>query len=64
MPIQTLHPHRLVRQVGDHRRRVRQSLTAEERGTTLEVDEHEVDFVGTVGGVQGGDERAQQFRFN
>ncbi len=57
-----LHQHGLVRQVGDHRRRVRQSLTAEERGTTLEVDEHEVEFVGAVGRRQGDDERAQQLR--
>ena len=50
----------LVGEVRDHCGDVRQSAEPEERGTALEVDEDEVQFLRRVGGGQPEDECAQQ----
>ena len=49
----------LVGQVRDHGRDVRHAGEAEERGAALEVDEHEVQRLGRVGGGQTEHEGAQ-----
>ena len=50
----------LVRQVGDHCGDVREAPEAEEGGTALEVDQHEVQLVRRVGGDQAQYQRPQQ----
>ena len=52
----------LVGEVGDHRGGVRQPVQRGERRAALEVDQHEVERLGGVGGGQPEHQRAQQLR--
>ncbi len=61
-----LHPvdeHRLLGEVRDHRRSVWQPFQAREGGTSLEVDEYEVQFPGAVVVGETGDHGLEQLGF-
>ena len=62
--LHAVHEDQLVGQVRDHRRHVRQPLQPEEGRTALEVDEHQIELIGTVRGRQREDRGFQKLRLS